>query len=204
MDRERKTGAWKRERVERLIEVQAFSRGLKMKEMKRIFWVFICCVITTASVFIFGCGQHEAFSGTAVAASSAAVQKAENDIREPARSTCMATDDAWSYNPAGKRNPFEDLCKTGCCGKKPVYGLSQMLLDGIIKGQDHDVAHIRLPDKRDLYVKTGDEIGPNKGRVKQITENEVVVEEIYVDPADPSEIHVIEKIIELTEGKKGR
>ncbi len=115
------------------------------------------------------------------------------------------TKQVWTYDPTGKRNPFDipiqkNIEEDYWIGTK--YDLDQMWVDGIIWGAGRDRAHIILPGNQDIFVKVGDELGINHGHIKQISANQIVVEEVYVDPANPSEIHVIEKILEMSEGKK--
>jgi hypothetical protein len=43
----------------------------------------------------------------------------------------------------------------------------------------------------------GDEIGVNRGRVKQILPDGIVVEEQYLDPADPQKIRIVEKFLKM-------
>jgi len=124
---------------------------------------------------------------------------------------------AWSYDPTGKRDIFEiPPPRENPCSQSPgtCYDLRQLWVDAVIIGSGLDVAHVILPNGKDLTVKVGDELGLNHGRVKQIRQQEtivkteagverkvrvpqIVIEEIYVDPARPSDIHIIEKTLEM-------
>jgi len=111
-----------------------------------------------------------------------------------------ATKLAWSYDPTGKRDPFEipkpltppDL---GACGN---YYLDQMWIDGIIiGGGNKNIAHIILPNAKDCFVKVGDVIGANKGVVKDIRSDGIIVEEQFLDPVDPTKIRVVDKFLKM-------
>ena len=107
----------------------------------------------------------------------------------------------WSYDPTGKRDPFmpaKDLdTGLGVIPKIQQYNLDQMWIDGIFVGAGRDVAHILLPDNSDWFVKVGDEIGVNRGRVKRIEPEGIVVEEQYLDPVDPQKIRIVEKYLRM-------
>lgn len=101
------------------------------------------------------------------------------------------------YDPTGKRDIFEvPPTPTPSCLAECV-DLTLIRLDAVIIGSRMDVAHLIFPGGRDLLVRVGDRLGINHGRVSEIRERELVVEEIYVDPADPGKIHVIERILLL-------
>ena len=106
----------------------------------------------------------------------------------------------WTYDPTGKRDIFEiPPPRQNPCDKDPgtCYDLRQLWVDAIIYGSGMDMAHVILPGNKDMMVKVGDELGLNHGRVKQIRANQIVIEEIYVDPARPSDIHIIEKVLQM-------
>ena len=114
----------------------------------------------------------------------------------------------WSYDPTGKRNPFQPPreLKMAVGEINPLfkYDLEQMWIDGIVVGGGRDVAHIILPDGSDYFIKVGDEIGINHGRVKQILPDGIVVEETYLDPKDPSKIRVVEKVLRMVTAEEDK
>jgi len=105
----------------------------------------------------------------------------------------------WSYDPTGKRDPFKTYEVQGSETVNPLitYNLDQMYIDGIIVGGGRDVAHVVLPDGSDWFVKVGDEMGVNRGRVKQILSEGIVIEEQYLDPVDPQKIRIVEKFLKM-------
>lgn len=113
----------------------------------------------------------------------------------------------YSYDPTGKRDPFiVPVPPEPDCTPKTCYDLEQMRIDCIIWGSGMEVAHVLLPSGKDVIVKKGDELGINHGRVKFIGDingqNTIVVEEIYVDPLKPADIHIIEKHLVMEEKKR--
>ena len=105
----------------------------------------------------------------------------------------------WSYDPTGKRNPFE-LPKQTISAPSPItaYPLDQMWIDGIIIAEGgNNVAHIILPDRTDYFVKVGTIIGINSGVVKEIKADGIVVEEQYLDPVDPTKIRIVDKFLRM-------
>jgi len=106
----------------------------------------------------------------------------------------------WSYDPTGKRDPFQQPTPEEVTPPpKPLttYNLDQMWIDGIIVGAGRDIAHILLPDGTDWFIKMGDELGVNRGRVKQILPDGIMVEEQYLDPVDPQKIRIVEKFLKM-------
>ncbi|OGP61373.1 MAG: hypothetical protein A2V67_02120 [Deltaproteobacteria bacterium RBG_13_61_14] len=120
-------------------------------------------------------------------------EAAEGAVLEPSKAT------VWSYNPTGKRDIFEiPKPREDECQKNPLtcYDLRQLWVDAILFGSGMDVAHVIMPNGKDAMLRVGDEVGLNHGRVKQIREKEIVIEEIYVDPAT-RDIHIIEKTMRM-------
>lgn len=171
-----------------------------MQAHKLGLW-FLAVVLSLG--LLSACGGEETTSATAPA--GAAKKGAEADkgagkdkgkpgeMEEPSKPT------VWTYNPTGKRDIFEiPPLKVSECSEKPLvcYDLRQLWVDAIIYGSGMDMAHVIMPNGKDAMVRVGDEVGLNHGRIKQIRQKEIVVEEIYVDPAT-RDIHIIEKIITM-------
>ncbi len=177
-----------------------------MRKDKILMRAIFGCWIAIFLISIVGCGEDEftqAPSQPVQAAAKKTLEEKESDA-DAAGQKAKVTKQIWTYDPTGKRDPFEVLYQE-IDGEQDLatrYDLDQMWLDGIVWGAGKDVAHIVLPSKEAIFITVGDELGINHGRVKQIRGNQVVVEEIYVDPANPSEIHIIEKILEMREAKK--
>ncbi len=61
------------------------------------------------------------------------------------------------------------------------YNLSQIRLVGIIKIKNKYIAVIEDPKGRGVFLKVGDYLGSNKGRIIKITDCAVYIQERYVD-----------------------
>ena len=107
---------------------------------------------------------------------------------------------AWTYDPTGKKDPFKipmierpppPFCTFG-------YYLDQMWIDAIIiGGGGNNIAHLLLPNQKDCFVKVGDIVGVNKGVVKEIKPDGIVVEEQFLDIRDPTKIRIVEKFLKM-------
>jgi len=138
-------------------------------------------------------GTQPQTSAKTKAGAAAGQGKAAGAEREPVKAA------VWTYNPTDKRDIFEvPPPPEDECSQKPLtcYDLRQLWVDAIIYGSGMDMAHVVMPNGRDAMLRVGDEVGLNHGRVKQIREKEIVIEEIYVDPAT-RDIHIIEKIMKM-------
>jgi type IV pilus assembly protein PilP len=92
----------------------------------------------------------------------------------------------YTYNPAGRRDPFAPIIvresKKGKEGDRPPlerYNLSEFKLTGIIWGGFGYNAMLEGPDGKGYFVRVGTIVGPNRGVVKKITQNTMVIEEKY-------------------------
>jgi type IV pilus assembly protein PilP len=96
----------------------------------------------------------------------------------------------YTYNPRGKRDPFKPFIALG--PKKPVrrkapltplqrYDVSELKLVGILKGPGGYRALVEDAGGKGFIIGKGTLIGPGDGRVKEIHENRVIIEETYKD-----------------------
>jgi len=90
----------------------------------------------------------------------------------------------WVYDPTGKQNPFQ-----------PPREITSRIVttNPLLKYE----AHIILPDGSDHFVSVGAVLGINQGIVKQILPDGIVVEERYIDPRNPEEIRIVEKVLRM-------
>lgn len=114
----------------------------------------------------------------------------------------------YAYNPQGRRDPFTPLIirdeKKALIGTKPPlerYAIHEFKLAGIVWGGLGYHALLEGPDGKGYFVKANTVIGPNRGVVKKITQNSMVIEEKYRDPA--GEMKTKEIIIELRKKQEG-
>jgi type IV pilus assembly protein PilP len=95
--------------------------------------------------------------------------------------------EVYTYNPAGRRDPFRSLIVTG--GKKNVEFLpplqrrevSELKFVAVVWGSLGTYGMIEMPDGKGYAVRVGTRVGPNHGVVKRITAKDLTVLERYVD-----------------------
>ncbi len=96
----------------------------------------------------------------------------------------------FSYNPVGYRDPFASLVQVKKVGNDtpeeeltPLQrvSISDMRLEGIIILGKKVVAHVITPDGKAHIVTVGTLMGRNRGKIKRIVSDRVVVEEQFED-----------------------
>jgi type IV pilus assembly protein PilP len=114
----------------------------------------------------------------------------------------------YAYNPAGRRDPFTPIIikeeKKAQAGTRPPlerYPINEFKLAGIVWGGLGYHAMLEGPDGKGYFIRVGTKIGPNQGVVKKITQNSMIIEEKYKDPA--GEMNRKEIIIELRKKQEG-
>jgi type IV pilus assembly protein PilP len=104
---------------------------------------------------------------------------------EPAPVSLQA--DTYTYNPAGRRDPFQSLIVSG--GKRNMEFLpplqrrevSELKLTAVVWGSLGTYGLLEMPDGKGYAVRIGTPVGPNHGVVKRITAKDLTVVERYVD-----------------------
>jgi len=115
---------------------------------------------------------------------------------------------AYTYNPLGRRDPFAPIImkeeKKAKAGDRPPlerYGLFEFKLTGIIwQGFGYN-ALVEGPDGKGYVVRVGTIMGPNRGVVKKITQDKMVVEEKFKNFSGGTERKEI--VIELRKKQEG-
>ena len=109
---------------------------------------------------------------------------------------------AYSYNPLGRRDPFAPIVvkeeKQEKLGERPPlerYNFSDFKLTAIIWGGFGYNAMVEAPDGKGYLVRIGTIMGPNKGVVKKITADKMIIEEKYKNFSGETERK--ENVIEL-------
>ncbi len=100
----------------------------------------------------------------------------------------------FTYNPAGRQDPFRPFINFAQIERaippdpgRPLtplekYSLNQFQLVGIIlTGEGYGYALVEDPERIGYTVRVGDLIGKQSGRVTEIADNRVVIEEPYLD-----------------------
>ena len=116
--------------------------------------------------------------------------------------------DEYSYNPVGKRDPFAPLIvkeeRKAQSGERPPlerYNLYEFKLTGVVWGGLGYSAMLEGPDGKGYFVHVGTIMGQNKGVVKKITQNTMVIEEKFKNIS--GEIDRKEVVIELRKKEEG-
>jgi len=148
-------------------------------EFKTGKYFFIVAALAV-SVGVSGCKKEEEAPIKIAPAKRAAapVQAAVTSIKKP----------EYVYDPVGKRDPFKAFIEAGKKAKAVApatplqsFDLSALKLVGVMMLPGKKVALIEDPTGKGYHVKVGTQIGLNDGVVVDILNDEVVVEEKYLD-----------------------
>lgn len=91
----------------------------------------------------------------------------------------------FSYRPVSRRDPFAPIImrqEKKAMGDRPPlerYNISEFKLSGIIWGGFGYNAMLEGPDGKGYFIRVGTILGPNRGVVKKITQNMIVIEEKF-------------------------
>ena len=92
---------------------------------------------------------------------------------------------AFSYRPNSRRDPFAPIVtrqeKKSLSDRPPLerYNISEFKLSGIVWGGFGYNAMLEGPDGKGYFIRVGTILGPNRGVVKKITQNTIVIEEKF-------------------------
>jgi type IV pilus assembly protein PilP len=114
----------------------------------------------------------------------------------------------FTYNPTGKHDPFtpiivKDERKAPPGDRPPLerFNISEFKLTGIVWGGFGFSAMLEGPEGKGYFVRVGTLIGQNKGVVKKITKDAMVVEEKFKTISGETERKEI--VIELRKKQEG-
>lgn len=114
----------------------------------------------------------------------------------------------YSYDPEGKRDPFapiisreEQKAKAGEVPPLERYNVYDFKLAGVVWGGFGYSAMLESPEGKGYFVSVGSIVGQNKGVVKKITQQTMVVEEKFKNIS--GEIERKEIVIELRKKQEG-
>ena len=96
---------------------------------------------------------------------------------------------SYTYNPAGKRDPFKPYIALGPKKQAPTatltplqrYDVSELKLVGILKGPTGYRALVEDAGGKGFIITKGTPIGRENGHVKEIHDNRVIIEQTYKD-----------------------
>ncbi len=122
--------------------------------------------------------------------------------------TAAPVGELYTYVPGGRRDPFTPIVikeeKKALAGAKtPLerFSINEFKLSGIVWGGLGYHAMLEGPDGKGYFVRQGTVIGPNRGVVKKITPNSMVIEEKFRDPT--GELKKKEVVIQLRKSEEG-
>jgi type IV pilus assembly protein PilP len=167
---------------------------------------FSLMIVLSGGAILFGCSESAKAPSTPVAITQKPTQK---PVTQPTLTTAVTpTRPEYSYNPQGRRDPFAPIIvsaerKAQSGNRSPLerYDLNEFKLTGIVWGGFGYNAMVEGPDGKGYFVRVGTIIGPNKGVIKKITQNTMVVEEKYKTFSGVTERKEI--VIELSKKQEG-
>lgn len=95
----------------------------------------------------------------------------------------------YTYNPAGKRDPFKSFIALGPKKSSPTarltplqrYDVSELKLVGILKGRAGYRALVEDATGKGFIITKGTLIGPENGLVKEIRDDRVIIKQTHKD-----------------------
>jgi type IV pilus assembly protein PilP len=178
------------------------------KQGKKYYSILsIVVMVFLLGLWIGGCSKSTQAPSTTTPIAAKAAQKPVSQAT--ATVAVEKPEAAYSYNPVGRRDPFAPIVvreeKKAKAGDRPPlerYNLFDFKLTAILRGGFGDNAMVEAPDGKGYVVHVGTIIGPNKGVVKKITENKLIVEEKFKNFSGGSERKEI--VIELRKKQEER
>jgi type IV pilus assembly protein PilP len=113
-------------------------------------------------------------------------EKKEPEKREPEKKEGVE----YSYNPAGKPDPFKPFIQltpvkklSGSLPLTPLqkFDVSQLKLVAIISAPEGNIALVEDATGKGYFLKKGTLVGKNDGKVTKILKDKVIIEEVYQD-----------------------
>jgi type IV pilus assembly protein PilP len=168
--------------------------------------IFSLMIVMSSGAILLGCSESAKAPSTPV---SIAHKPAQKPVTQATVTTAEAPPPpVYNYNPQGRRDPFSPIVvsaerKAQVGNRSPLerYDLNEFKLTGIVWGGFGYNAMIEAPDGKGYFVRVGTAIGPNKGIIKKITQNTMVVEEKYKTFSGVTERKEI--VIELRKKQEG-
>jgi type IV pilus assembly protein PilP len=148
--------------------------------------------ITVSVVFLFfigGCGGGTPPPSLPTKAKSLSAEKKESPTKVGEKKEPEKKEEAeYSYNPAGKPDPFKPFIQSASRGSKTApstplqkFDISQLKLVAIITASDGNIALVEDATGKGYFLKKGTWIGKNDGKVTKILKDTVIIQEVYQD-----------------------
>lgn len=118
--------------------------------------------------------------------------------------------DGFTYDPAGRRDPFAPILQQRPGGDTPDenlpplqrVNLTELNLIGIVWGAYGYTALIQTPDGKGYTVRRGTRIGLNNGVVAAVTERGIIVQERFTDIYGKKQEREYVKLLHAKEGSE--
>ena len=177
----------------------------KQKKVNKPYAAFSAALLLAALISA-GCAESPKAKATSSPATAGAQKRLETAPTGTAGEKSQIT---YVYNSSGRRDPFAPiLVKATSPGgtqknAPPLerYNIYEFKLSGIIWGGFGYNAMVDGPDGKGYFVRVGTVIGLNRGVVKKITQNTMVIEEKF--KTSTGETDRKEIIIELRKKQEG-
>ena len=124
----------------------------------------------------------------------------------PAGAPVPAVEGPYSYDPAGRRDPFVSLLARGtdsrAAGSRPAGPpgllIGEVTVKGIVRDRSGFIAMIQGPDTKTFIVRTGEKL--MDGTVKAITADSVVFSQDVTDPLSLVKQKEVRKTVRAADG----
>ena len=133
----------------------------------------------------------------------AAPQKTAPEVNAPEEKPAK-----YSYEPAGRRDPFVPLILTKKAPNQAdepltplqMFELGQLRLMAVIIGKGAPTAMVLAPDGKGYSIRRGTRVGPNNGVVSSITDRGIIVQERFTDVYGNKQEREYVKLLHAKEG----
>lgn len=148
--------------------------------------------VTLSIAFLFligGCGGGAPPPSLSSKTKPLSIQKKEEPAKVADKKDPEKKEEAeYSYNPAGKPDPFKPFVqlasrgsKTGPATPLQKFDISQLKLVAIISTSEGNIALVEDATGKGYFLKKGTWVGKNDGKVTKILKDAVIIQEVYQD-----------------------
>lgn len=155
-----------------------------LQQQKKLNRAVLIPLALLVGVTVIACSETEKVPVRPSATASKSIQQPVTHVTPTV--TEAAAPQVFSYDAHGRRDPFSPLVTKAenreRAGSRPPlerYTITEFHMTGIVWGGFGYNAMLEGPDGKGYFVRVGTVIGPNKGIVKKITKDSMVIEEKY-------------------------
>lgn len=157
-------------------------RQQKQKKFNRAVLIPLALLIVVA---VAACSEPEK-APSRPASTVSASKSIQQPVTQGTPTVVETAPPVFTYNAQGRRDPFapivtkaENRERAGARPPLERYNISEFHLTGIVWGGFGYNAMLEGPDGKGYFVRVGTIIGPNKGVIKKITKDSMVIEEKF-------------------------